>query len=152
MLRAQARFVATHGIVELRAERSGAPGQDVPTAGSRHLGEQCFRFFQVRGVEAFGERAIEGREQVAGVVPPALLAPQLGEASGGAQFVAPCALLARDREGAAERVLGLCRIRIWQATGKFAAQSMNFRVPAPLAGDGRFCQCVVQGSKAKRER
>jgi hypothetical protein len=24
---------------------------------------------------------------------------------------------------------------------------MNFCVPALLAGDGRFCQCVVQGGK-----
>jgi hypothetical protein len=29
-----------------------------------------------------------------------------------------------------------------------AAQAMNFCVPAPLAGDGRSCQCVVQGGKA----
>jgi hypothetical protein len=25
---------------------------------------------------------------------------------------------------------------------------MNFCVPTPLAGDGRCCQCVVQGGKA----
>ena len=33
---------------------------------------------------------------------PALLAPEAGEARGGAQFVAPRALLAGDREGGAE--------------------------------------------------
>jgi hypothetical protein len=35
-----------------------------------------------------------------------------------------------------------------QPTGELAAQAMNFCVPALLAGDGRCCQCVVQGGKA----
>ena len=82
--------------------------------------------------------------------PAALHAPQPGEARGGAQFVASRALLAGDREGGAERVLGLGWIGIWQATGELAqpAQAMNFCVPALLAGDGRLGQCVVQGGKA----
>jgi hypothetical protein len=54
-------------------------------------------------------------------------------------------VLAGDRQGGAERVLGLGWIRIWQPSGKLAAQSVNFCVPAPR---GRFCQCVVQGGKA----
>ena len=99
-------------------------------------------------MEAFGERGVEGCEQVAGLAPAALVAPEPGEARGGAQFVAACALLAGDRQGGAERVLSLCRIGISQPTGELAAQAMNFCVPAPLAADGRFCQCVVQGGKA----
>jgi len=78
--------------------------------------------------------------------PAALLAPQPGEARGGAQFVASRALLAGDREGGAERVLGLRRIGVRQATGEVAAQAMNFRVPTH-ARDRRCCQCVIQGSK-----
>jgi hypothetical protein len=31
--------------------------------------------------------------------------------------------------------------------GELAAQAMNFCIPAPLAGDGGVCQCVVQGGK-----
>src|SRR5215467_7275719 len=97
--------------------------------------EQFFRVLQVGGVEAFGEPAVEGREQFARLASPALLAPQAGEARGGAHFVATRALLAGDREGGAERVLGLRWIGIWQSTGELAAQSMNFCVPAPRAGD-----------------
>ena len=48
-------------------------------AGSRQLVEQRLAVFQVGGVEALGERAVEGREQLARLVPPALLAPQPGE-------------------------------------------------------------------------
>jgi len=81
-------------------------------AGSRQLGEERLRFLEVRGVEAFGEPAVDGREQLVGVGAAALLAPQPGEARGGAQFVAACALLAGDREGGAERILGLRRIGI----------------------------------------
>src|SRR6516162_853613 len=99
--------------------------------------EQGLCFFQVGGVEALGERAVEGREQVARLAPTAVLAPESGEACRGAQFVAACALLACDREGGAERVLGLRRIGVRQAAGELAPQSMNFCVPALLAGDGR---------------
>ena len=89
------------------------------TLSARRWGEfvqQPLRFFQVGGVEALGKPAVEGREQVARLGPAALLAPQPGEACGGAQFVAPRALLAGDREGGAERLLGLRWIGIWQAS------------------------------------
>ena len=119
----------------------------VRTAGSCQLVEQGFCVLQVGGVEALGKRAVDGCEQVARLAPPALVAPQPGEARGGAQFVAPRALLAGDREGGAERVLGLGWIGVRQASGELAAHAVNFCVPAPLAGDGRFRQCVVQGGK-----
>ena len=48
-------------------------------AGSRQLVEQTFRVFLVGGVEALGERAVDGREQVARLAPTALLEPQPGE-------------------------------------------------------------------------
>src|SRR6202035_1457538 len=104
--------------------RSGQAHQTmgVPTAGSRQLVEQPLGVFQVGGVEAFGERAVDGREQVARLALPALLAPQPGEARRSAQFVAPSALLAGDRQGGAERVLGLGWIGVWQPNGELAAQ------------------------------
>src|SRR5215469_6501795 len=46
--------------------------------------EQRVCFFEVLGVEAFGERAVDGCEQLARLAPAALLAPQPGEARGGA--------------------------------------------------------------------
>src|SRR6516164_2040721 len=121
---------------------------DAATTGSLQFVEQHPRFFQVGGVEAFGERAVDGGEQLVRFGVSALVAPEPGEARGGAQFVAPSALLAGDRQGGAERVLGLGWIGVRQPSGELAAQAMNFCVPAPRAGDGRFCQCVVQGGKA----
>ena len=94
------------------------------------------------------ERAVDGREQVAGFGAAALLAPQPGEARGGAQFVAPRALLAGDRQGGAERVLGLRWIRMWQLRHKFAAQAVKLCIPALLAGgDGRG-QTILDGGEA----
>ena len=70
------------------------------------LGEQFPGIPEIGGVEALGEPAVDGREHVARLAPPTLVAPQPGEARRGAQFVAPRALLAGDRQGSAERVLG----------------------------------------------
>ena len=80
------------------------------------LGEEFCGVFQIGGVEALGEPTVEGCQQVARLASPALLGPQPGKARRGAQFVAPCALLAGDREGGAEEVLGPGWIGIWQAT------------------------------------
>ena len=78
----------------------------------RELVEQRFCVSQVERVEALGEPAVDGREGIAGLGAPALVAAKPGEARGSAQFVAACALLAGDREGGAERILGLRRIGI----------------------------------------
>ena len=43
-------------------------------------------FFQVLGVEALGEPAVDGREQVAGVCAAALVAMKPGQVRGSAQF------------------------------------------------------------------
>jgi len=81
MLCAQGRFVP---IVELRTEQSGRnQAMSVPAAGSRQIVEQPLRFFEIGGVEALGEPAVEGREQVARLASPALLVPEAGEACGG---------------------------------------------------------------------
>ena len=76
---------------------------DVPRWRSSQLVEKRLCFFQIGRGEAFGERAVDGREQRARLVPPALLVPEAGEAGRSAQFVAPCALLAGDRQGGAAR-------------------------------------------------
>src|SRR6516164_6449750 len=119
--------------------RTGQPyhAMGVRTAVSCQLVEQRLGFFQIGGIEAFSKPAVDRREQVARLGAPPLLAPQPGEACGGAQFVAPRALLVGDRQGGAERLLGLRWIGIWQATGELAAQAMNFCVPALHAEDGR---------------
>src|SRR6516165_9901987 len=56
------------------------------TTGSRQFVEQRLCFFQIGGVESFGEPAVDRGEEVAGFGTPALFAPQPREARGGAQF------------------------------------------------------------------
>src|SRR5580704_7120838 len=85
-------MVAARRIVELRTKRSSAPDRG-QAGGSRQLVEQGLGFFQVGGVETLGEPAVDGREQLACLAPPALLAPQPGEARRGAQFPELGALL-----------------------------------------------------------
>ena len=68
--------------------------------------EQRFCLFEVGGVEAFGEPAVDRREQVAGLGAAALLAAQPGEAHGGAQFPKLGLLLLSDAQGFAIQFLG----------------------------------------------
>src|SRR5262249_1758597 len=109
--------------------------------------QQRLCLFKIGGIEALGKPPVDRREKVARLGKAALVAAQSGEACSGAQFGAARALLAGDREGGAERVLGLRWIGVSQPTSELAAQAMNLCVPAPDAGDGRLCQCVVQGGK-----
>jgi hypothetical protein len=64
----------------------------VPTAGSPQLVEQPLRFFQIGGVEAFGEPTIDRRDQLAGFGAVTLVVAQPGTAHRGPQFpeVGPC--------------------------------------------------------------
>ena len=76
--------------------RSKAPPADGRVGGnlqfplglhcSRQLVEQRLSLFQVDGVEAFGEPAIDRREQVARFGVAALVTAEPGEARGGTQF------------------------------------------------------------------
>ena len=52
----------------------------------RELVEQRFCVSQVERVEALGEPAVDGREGIAGLGAPALVAAKPGEARSGAQF------------------------------------------------------------------
>src|SRR5271165_38683 len=47
---------------------------------SRQFGEQRLRLFQIGRIEALGEPAVDRCEEITGFGPPALLAPQPGEA------------------------------------------------------------------------
>ena len=51
------------------------------TTGSRQFVEQHLCVLQIGGVEALGEPAVNGRQQLARFGPPALFGPQLGEGS-----------------------------------------------------------------------
>ena len=56
------------------------------TTGSRQFVEQHLCVLQIGGVEALGEPAVNGRQQLARFGPPALFGPQLGDARRNAQF------------------------------------------------------------------
>ena len=59
---------------------------DMPTARSRQLIEQPLRFFQISGVEALGEPAVNRRQKLVRFGPPSLFAPEPREARRGTQF------------------------------------------------------------------
>jgi hypothetical protein len=67
------------------ASAGGWVGQEV-FSSSRQLVEQCLRLFQIGGVEALGEPAVDWRQQLARLGAPSLVAPQPRKAHRGAQF------------------------------------------------------------------
>ena len=67
--------------------------------------EERLRLFQVWRVEALGEPRIDGREEVMGLLPLALIAPKPGEACRRAKLPGFCLLRAGDFEGALEMTL-----------------------------------------------
>jgi hypothetical protein len=80
---------------------------DVPTAGSRQFIEQLVGFFQICGVEAFSEPAVDGLEKLICFGPPTLLRPQPRKAHGGAQFQKFGPLLRCDTHRSAKVSIGL---------------------------------------------
>ena len=50
--------------------------------------EQRLCFLQIERVEALGEPAVDRGEKLASLIPLALIAPEAGEASGGARYSA----------------------------------------------------------------
>src|SRR5438132_986995 len=77
-----------------------------PPSSSAKLVQQRLCLFQIGGVEAFGEPAVDRREEVAGFVAPILIAAEPGEADGGAQFPELGLLLHGDAQGFVIHLLG----------------------------------------------
>src|ERR1700730_480895 len=75
------------------------------SAGSRQFVMQRLCLFQVDGVEAFGEPAVDRREKIAGFGAAALVAAEPGEAHGGAQLPELRFLLPGDAQGFAIQLL-----------------------------------------------
>jgi hypothetical protein len=73
---------------------------------SAELVEQCPGSLQIGRIEALGEPVVDRAEQFVCLGPPALVAPQPGEAHRGAQLPQPCALVAADRQGLLATSLG----------------------------------------------
>src|SRR5439155_16152974 len=81
----------------------------------------------VGGVEALGEPAVNRREETARFGPPALLAPQPGEAGRSAQLIGLGLLPARDAQRLLEGALGFFEPVETQQRDAFEA--MKFRLP-----------------------
>ncbi len=83
--------------------------QDRHGRAGRALGDgvqQGFRVLEVRGVEAFGEPAIDRGEQVAGFAGLALGLPEAREGSGGAESPQFCTLRSRNSDRLLESIGG----------------------------------------------
>src|SRR6516225_11506065 len=91
------------------------------------LGEEFCGLFQIDGVEALGEPAVDGRKKFARLGPPALFAPQPGEARRRAQLVRFGLLIARDTQCLMERDFGL--FKPVETEQRDAFETMKFRPP-----------------------
>ena len=80
----------------VRATRKRSFGSDFWSywrTGSCQFVEKRLSLFQIDGVEALVEPAVNGRQEISGCCSPALFAPQPGEARRGTQFERSCLLL-----------------------------------------------------------
>jgi hypothetical protein len=72
-------------------------GSTVNPGGSDEPVQERLRVLQIGGIQALGVvPAVNRREQVTRLRPPAMFAPQPGEARRGAQFIGLCLLPSRD--------------------------------------------------------
>jgi hypothetical protein len=75
-------------------------------AKSLQLNEQRLGFLKHRRVESFGEPIVHGREKITGFGAFTLIAPEVRNAGGGAEFEYFGALSIRDNERLMVRLLG----------------------------------------------
>src|SRR5204862_8161838 len=86
---------------------------------------------QIDGVEALGEPAVNGRQEITGCCTPALFAPQPGEARRGAQLIGLGVLLPRDAQRLSEGDLAL--FEPVETGQRDAFESVEFRLPLAVA-------------------
>src|SRR5439155_13444447 len=110
------------------------------------LYEQRLRLFQIGGVEAIGKPAVNRREEIARFGPPALLAPQPGEAGRSAQLIGLGLLPARDAQRLLEGALGFFEPVETQQRDAFEA--MKFRLPAALPRSSLVLQSLPHCSES----
>jgi hypothetical protein len=76
----------------------GAVIRTTRISSSRQLVEQRLRLSQIGGIEALGEPAMDGGQQIARLGPPAPFAPKPGEARRSAQLIGLGLLPSRDTQ------------------------------------------------------
>ena len=87
------KVLHTQGVMNMPPALLGSKGVSTGVALRQRV-QQCLRLLQVRGVNALGEPAIDGREQAGGLRTLALLLPQPTQAQRGAQLQRPGLLAA----------------------------------------------------------
>src|SRR5262249_24307703 len=86
-----------------------------------------YGLFQVRRVEAFGEPAVDGREEIAGFGALDLVAPEASEAGRGAEFPPSCTLSSRNREALLQARLCSLDIAASKMRKQRGADHVHFR-------------------------
>jgi hypothetical protein len=98
----------------------------------RQFVEQRLSLLQIERIEAFSEPAVDWREQIAGLIPLALIAPEPRHAYCGAQFIGFCLLPLRNAQRRFEGALALVKPVETEERDPFEA--MEFRRPTTVAG------------------
>jgi hypothetical protein len=109
--------------------------------------EQRLGTLQIRGIEALGEPAVNGREQLARLGPPASFTPQLGDARRGAEFIGFCLLPSSD----AQRLLkgDLALFEPVEADERDAFEAMKIRLQLSVSGFFQDLQPIPRGHESR---
>ena len=107
----------------------------------RELAQESPCLFEVSGVEALGEPAVDRREQIESFHPPALLAPQSGEITDGAQFQRFCLLGLCDADCLLKG--GLALVELISGEQHSPSKAVEFRIPPVLAAAARYFQPLL---------
>src|SRR5262245_24675515 len=91
------------------------------------LVEQLLRLFEIRRVEAFGEPAVKGRENVTGLRDLALVAPEVREILGGTELKRFRCLDPGNLQGAAEGRHNVGTFRTIEPPKRFSLEPCDIR-------------------------
>src|SRR6266446_9181835 len=97
------------------------------------LVQQCLGLLQIERVEALAEPPVDRREQSAGLIALALVAPEPGKAGGGAQLPRLCLLRPGNLPRLEKAGLGSGEVVIAQAPQHFAPEAIQLRLEPALA-------------------
>src|SRR5712671_1995902 len=97
--------------------------------GSGELGQESLGLFQIGGIEALGEPAVDGREQISCRGPPDLFAPEPRGGRRGAQLIGLCLMSSCDAQRFFEGALAL--FDAVETVEGDAFEAMKLCVPLP---------------------
>src|SRR6516162_1949497 len=133
---------ATGDFKPYHPKAAGTTAASLDPSGTFEFVEQRLCLFEVGRAEAFGEPAVDRREQIAGFAATALVAAEPGEAHHGAQFPELGLLLPGDAEGFAIEFLGGLGMPLPQQQLAFLPVQLRSVKALSRSLDG--LQCIVQ--------